>query len=40
MSETALELKGVERRFSQGGSVLEVLRGARSEEHTSELQSH
>ena len=28
MSEPALELKGVQRRFSQGGSVLEVLRGA------------
>src|SRR4051812_17395619 len=28
MSEPALELKGVQRRFSQGGIVLEVLRGA------------
>jgi len=28
MSEPALELRDVQRRFSQGGSVLEVLRGA------------
>ena len=40
MNKAVIELQNIKRNFQVGDETVHALRGVRSEEHTSELQSH